>query len=365
MELEIGDSTTVTATVYPEDATDKAVTWISADENVATVENGVITAVAEGTTVVTASCGDVKATVDVTVNKKAVEPEPEVIPATSIVVDKETVELEIGDSTTVTATVYPEDATDKAVTWISADEDIATVEDGGITAVAEGTTVVTASCGDVKATVNVIVTADTEGSYPGTEYVPVTEIFDDVRDGEWYVPYVQYVYDEGLMKGNDVLFNPVKAVTRAQFITTLYRLAGEPEVTDYSACEELSDVSEGKYYTAAVCWAYSEGITTGNTYTKTFGVEDSLTRQQLVTFMFRYAEKTGCDIEVDGDYSFMLNADKVNSYAEEAMSWSVGMGLINGSKKTDSQGNIVYDLAPQKSATRAQLAKILSVFAEF
>ena len=196
---------------------------------------------------------------------------------------------------------------------------------------------------------------------PETE--KVTDVFTDVAEGKWYVENVQYVYDKGLMSGNDGLFRPTENVTRAQLVTTLYRLAGSPEVTDYSACDELSDVKEGKYYTDAVCWAYSKGITTGNA--GKFDITGNLTRQQMAAFFFRFAGFMGFETAERADYSDMLNADKVSGYAKEAVEWAVGSGLITGSLAGyDASGAEIRDLNPQGATTRAQLAAILQRFCE-
>ena len=190
----------------------------------------------------------------------------------------------------------------------------------------------------------------------------VTECFVDIVEREWYKDAVQYVFDKGLMSGSGEYFNPTKNMTRAQLVTTLYRLAGSPEVTDYSACHEFSDVLEGQYYTEPVCWAYNEGITTGSN--GMFNTSGNLTRQQLAAFFFRYANAMGYDTTQRGDYSSLLNADQVADYAQESMEWAVGAGLISGSKTTDAAGNTVYDLNPQGNTTRAQLATILQRFCE-
>ena len=153
-------------------------------------------------------------------------------------------------------------------------------------------------------------------------------------------------------------------VTRAQVVTTLYRMEGSPEVTDYTACEIFPDVKEGKWYTDAICWAYNTGVATGNTSTMNFQTNDPVTRQQLAAFFYRYAELKGMDMSVEGDISGMLNADQVRDYAKEAVKWAVGCGLISGSEQTDANGQMIYDLAPLATASRAQLAAILQRFCE-
>ena len=196
------------------------------------------------------------------------------------------------------------------------------------------------------------------------EKTPVTELFGDLKSGSWYVDAVQYVYDKGLMSGNDGLFNPTGSITRVQVIMTLYRLEGMPEVTDYRACTELLDVAAGKWYTDAICWAYNEGVATGNSETKRFDVNTPVKRQQLAAFFYRYAQYQGLDTSAVGDISGMVNANQVSSYAKDAVKWAVGVGLISGSESVDSAGNKVFDLKPAGTATRAQMATILKRFCE-
>ena len=203
---------------------------------------------------------------------------------------------------------------------------------------------------------------DNRHAYELIDISRVTEYFADVPENKWYTGSVQYVFDEELMSGSGDYFNPTKNVTRAQLVTTLYRLAGSPEVTDYSACKDFSDVAEGKYYTDAVCWAYNEGITTGNN--GKFDTTGNLTRQQMAAFFFRFAEVMGYDTTISTDFSHMLNADKVSDYAVSAMEWAVGAGLISGSETKDEAGNVVYDLNPRGNTTRAQLSAILQRFCE-
>ena len=202
--------------------------------------------------------------------------------------------------------------------------------------------------------------------YNPDENVPtnesVTDVFADVKAGAWYVDAVQYVYDSDFMTGNGNTFNPTGNVTRAQVVSTLYRMAGRPEVTDYKACEELQDVKAGAWYTDAVCWAYNTGITTGNATTKMFNVNEPVIRQQLASFMYRYAECFGMDVTASADLSGMLNADQVAGYAQTAVKWAVAEGIISGSEVTTADGSVAYDLKPQATATRAQMAQILMNF---
>ena len=144
-ELVEGESITLTATIAPEDATDKTVSWVSSDEEIAKVDSaGKVTAIAPGTAdiTVTTTDGEKKAVFALTVVAK-------VVPVESIAIDKETLELVEGDSATLTATVSPDNASDKTYAWTSSNPDVATVaEDGTVTAIAPGNTTITATSND-------------------------------------------------------------------------------------------------------------------------------------------------------------------------------------------------------------------------
>ena len=155
LTLTEGGSETLTATVTPDNATDKTVTWTSNKESVATVENGVVTAVGEGTATITATAGGYEASCVVTVN-------PATVDVTGVTLDKTSATLYINgesgtNTVTLTATVTPDNATDKTVTWASNKESVATVENGVVTAVGEGTATITASAGGKSAACTVTV----------------------------------------------------------------------------------------------------------------------------------------------------------------------------------------------------------------
>ena len=137
LELAVGETAQLTATVKPDDATDKNVTWASSDESVAKVANGKVTAVKTGKATITANCGGKTAECAVTVT----------VPITSLTLDKTTLSLAVGESAQLTATVKPDDATDKTVTWTSSDESVAKVADGKVAAVKAGKATITANCG--------------------------------------------------------------------------------------------------------------------------------------------------------------------------------------------------------------------------
>lgn len=131
--LTEGDSFTLTATVEPADASDKTVTWTSSDASVATVADGVVTAVAPGAAVITATTANgLNASCTVTVEKKFIY-------ATSISLNKTSIEAEVGETVALVATVLPDDATEKTVAWSSTDESVATVDqNGNVTIISTG-----------------------------------------------------------------------------------------------------------------------------------------------------------------------------------------------------------------------------------
>ena len=147
LSLAIGESATLTATVKPDDATDKTVAWSSSDESVAKVDNGKVTAVKSGKATVTAKCGVKTAECAVTVT----------VPVSSITLDKTTLSLVIGESFTLTATVKPDDATDKTVAWSSSDESVARVDNGKVTAVNAGQAKISAAVENITTSCNVVV----------------------------------------------------------------------------------------------------------------------------------------------------------------------------------------------------------------
>ena len=158
LPLTEGDSETLTATVSPSNATNKAVNWSSSDAGVASVSDGKVTALKPGTTTITVSTADggKTATCAVTVEAKK-------IPVTGVTLDKEETGLVEGEEVTLAATLAPENATEKTVEWSSSDEKVATVKDGKVTAVAPGTATITVKTVDGSKTATCKVTVEKKG----------------------------------------------------------------------------------------------------------------------------------------------------------------------------------------------------------
>lgn len=161
LTLVVGESSTLSATVSPADAPDKTVSWTSSNTSVASVSNGVVKAVSEGSATVTASCGGKSATCVVTVQKKT-------IPVSSVTLKPTSLTLIQGESATLTLTISPADATEQTATWSSSNSSIVTVTDGKVTAVREGTATISASCGGKSAECAVTVSNNATGNNEGT-----------------------------------------------------------------------------------------------------------------------------------------------------------------------------------------------------
>ena len=177
--------------------------------------------------------------------------------------------------------------------------------------------------------------------------------FVDVPEAEWFYDDVYFAVSNGLFNGIDEFtFAPGASMTRAMLVTVLYRLEGQPAVTGGSA---FADAAAGQWYTDAVIWATRNGIVNGYDNGK-FGTDDNVTREQMATILYRYAQNCGYDTTARADLNGYTDAAKISSYAQEAMSWANAMGLING--------RTAASLAPTGTATRAEVAAIFHRFVE-
>ena len=427
LNLIEGGTGTLIATVLPDNATNKKVTWSSNAPGVATVNSsGKVTAVAPGTATITVTTvdGGKTATCVVTVTAATV-------PVTGVTLSQTQASLYCNrtpNTLALTARVAPDNATNKAVNWTSSDSAVATVDQNGVvTAVAPGTAVITATAADgrgasasctvtvssylppanpnyritVEATQGGTVTADPTAAKAGAtvtltpvpdrgyqvgavavtdrfgDPVAVTENadgtytftmpngqvtvtvtfaeaplpFPDVTEGDWFYDAVRYAYETGLMDGvGDNLFAPNSETTRAQLVTILYRLAGEPEPGGDSG---FADVAAGTWYTDAVAWAAQNGIVNGVSDTE-FAPGDDITREQLAAILYRYAAYQGYDVSQRADLSGFGDASSIRPYAQEALSWASAQGLVLGFEDGS--------LRPQGTASRAQIAAVLMRF---
>ena len=191
---------------------------------------------------------------------------------------------------------------------------------------------------------------DDEEELPDEETPLSPSVFTDLDQDAWYYTNVVTVIESGLMNGvSATSFAPETSVSRAMLATILYCLSGET----YSGSASFPDVAGGAWYSEAVAWASNRGIITGYD-TGLFGPNDNVTREQLVTMLYRYQKAMEGSVSQKGDLSAFRDDDEISAYALDAMTWAVGAGVIQG-----RPGNQV---APTGLTTRAELCTILVRF---
>ena len=177
-------------------------------------------------------------------------------------------------------------------------------------------------------------------------------VFNDVDYFSYYYDAVYWAYENEITKGTSAtMFSPNDSCTRAQFVTFLWRANGSPKRKTY---RKFSDVEKGKYYYDAVMWAAENGITTGYSGTDRFGATDECTREQCVTFLWRAAGKPDVNGSKSEGFSDVKDASK---YYFTPVKWAVSKGITTGYSGTDRFG--VGD-----KCSRAQLVTFLYRFYE-
>lgn len=429
LSIEEGKTAELTATISPANASDQQFSWDVKDTEIASVygytsETKTVTALKEGQTQITVTVDGQTASCTVTVT-------PRTISVESITLNKTQLSLVKGATETLTATVLPTTATDKAVTWESSDTAVATVENGVVTAVAAGNATITAKAGEKTATCAVTVTNPSnsgsssggggsstpryavtvpdktengslsvssknakrgsdvtitatpdkgyevddivakdakgnkltlkdngDGTYTFTmpaskvtvtaafaekkaEPIVPEKLFADVSAEEYYYEAVKWASENGVTGGiGENLFGANLPCTRAQIVTFLWRAAGSPEPKGMSS---FVDVSADAYYAKAVAWAVEEGIVSGTSAT-TFSPDAVCTRAQSVAFLYRaFGEKVNkaagfSDVSADAYYA-------------DAVAWAVKNGVASGI------GGGLF--APDQDCARGQIVAFL------
>lgn len=185
------------------------------------------------------------------------------------------------------------------------------------------------------------------------EFVRTTMPFTDVSRGQWFYDAVSFVYWRDLMDGvTSTQFAPDATTTRAMVVQILYRMAGSPTVRGSSP---FYDVSNGAWYADAVIWAEANDIVNGMT-TTTFAPNTAVTREQLATMLYRYAQYRHYNTSAGANTNILsyYDANRISEYAFSALQWACGEGIMDGT-------GTGY-LSPQGQATRAQLAAMLMRF---
>lgn len=429
LSIEEGKTAELTATISPANASDQQFSWDVKDTEIASVygytsETKTVTALKEGQTQITVTVDGQTASCTVTVT-------PRTISVESITLNKTQLSLVKGATETLTATVLPTTATDKAVTWESSDTAVATVENGVVTAVAAGNATITAKAGEKTATCAVTVTNPSnsgsssggggsstpryavtvpdktengslsvtpknakkgsdvtitatpdkgyevddivakdakgnkltlkdngDGTYTFTmpaskvtvtvafaekkaEPIVPEKLFADVSAEEYYYEAVKWASENGVTGGiGENLFGAKLPCTRAQIVTFLWRAAGSPEPKGMSG---FVDVSADAYYAKAVAWAVEQGIVSGTSAT-TFSPDAVCTRAQSVAFLYRaFGTRT--------DKAAGFSDVSADAYYADAVAWAVENGVVSGI------GGGLF--APDQDCARGQIVAFL------
>lgn len=169
--------------------------------------------------------------------------------------------------------------------------------------------------------------------------------FTDVKENDWFYDSVKYVYENDLMKGiSNTEFAPDSDVTRAMFVTVIYRMENEPQT---GKCA-FTDVESGSYYENAVAWTNENGIVSGISE-DCFAPNEPITREQMAAIIYRYAAFKGYDITTSSNTSYTDN-DNISDYAKDAVIWAA--------EKYVMTGNTDGSFAPKANTTRAQVASV-------
>lgn len=177
--------------------------------------------------------------------------------------------------------------------------------------------------------------------------------FTDVKETDWFFKGVEYVVDKGVMSGvSENEFAPAGKLTRAMLVQMLYNMESRPACDAENA---FMDVPVGQWYTDAVIWANDEKIVSGMG-DGLFAPNMEITREQMVAMLYNYAKYKGYDVTASADLSAFADTASVSTWAQPAMQWAVAEGYISG--MGDSQ------LAPQGTATRAEIASVIMRFME-
>lgn len=190
---------------------------------------------------------------------------------------------------------------------------------------------------------------DTAVTTDKTLYAKWTVSFDDVYNDAWYAEGVNYVVAHHLFNGvSSTRFAPNDKMTRAMFVTVLYRYAGSPAVDPNE--NNFTDVTDGNWYTNGVIWAVEEGVTNGTGNNK-FDPNSPITREAIVTMLNRYLEKNSIQLPLLYEKITFSDDAEISAWAKESVEVMQRTGLVNGMPNND--------FCPRDNATRAQVATIL------
>ncbi len=189
------------------------------------------------------------------------------------------------------------------------------------------------------------------GLYGLNFYIEYNEpTFTDVKNSAWYYDAVKYCYNHKYMSGTaDDKFSPSSVVTREMFVKVMANLA-EADLAGYTE-SFFKDVKKDSWYASAVEWAYQNGLTSGMSE-DSFGVGNAITREQLATFLTRFASFTHKNTSGRADLTVFKDNAKISDWAKDGVSWMVYKGFMKGMDETT--------LDPRGTATRAQMAVLIA-----
>ena len=330
LDLYVGGTAALTATVEPGNATNPEVVWSTSNPSIATVDgNGNVTAVGDGAATITASAGDASAECVVTVSTYVPPANP-------------SYRITIADAAHGTVTADPAAARQgTTVTLTVTPEEGYAVDEITVTDFFGNRVEVSRNSNGTYSFVMPYSQVEVDVTFTRTEE-PIR--FTDVPEGAYYCDAVYWAVENGVTVGaTATTFNPSGSCTRAQMVTFLWRAAGSPEPA--TTVNPFTDVDANDYYYEAVLWAVENGVTVGATAT-TFNPGGECTRSQMVTFLWRAAGEPGT-----GTSSNPFTDVDADDYYCEAVLWAVENGITVGATATT--------FAPVAVCTRAQAVTFL------